>query len=185
RALPLYRTLTSAIREEDGSRLVSYASNRGTADLCFDLVDIISLNTYPGWIGPVDWDTPSDEAIAPHVNALIEKFSGDSPFADKPLIFSEIGACGLYGCHDLARTQWTEEYQADYMVEAARVVLENLRTCGLTLWQFHDTRSYGPSGQVRSKPRGINNAGVLDEYRRPKLACRAVGEYYGTRTDTD
>ncbi len=180
-ALPLYRKLTSAIREEDPSRLVSYASNRQTKDLCFGLVDVISLNTYPGWIGLVDWETHSVDMIRPHLDELIEFFCGDSPHADKPLIFSEIGACGLYGCHDLARSQWTEEYQADFMAEAARVILENPRTCGLTLWQFHDTRSYGPVGQVRSKPRGMNNAGVLDEYRRPKLACQAVAEVYSGR----
>ena len=180
-ARPLYQRLTSAIRDEDPSRLVSYASNRGAADLCFDFVDVISLNTYPGWIGDVDWDTPSVDKIAPGVGQLIEFFSGDSPFADKPLMFSEIGACGLYGCHDLAHSQWTEEYQADYMVEAARCVLDNSRVCGLTLWQFCDTRSYGALGDVRSKPRGINNAGVLDEYRRPKLAVAAVAEAYRAR----
>jgi beta-glucuronidase len=180
-ALPLYRALTSAIREEDPSRLVSYASNRRDQDLCFDLVDIISLNIYPGWIGPVDWETHSVEMIRPFTEDLIQAFCGDSPHADKPLIFSEIGACALYGCHDLAHSQWTEEYQADFMTEAARVILENPRTQGLTLWQFHDTRSYGAFGQVRSKPRGYNCAGVLDEYRRPKLATVAIGELYGSR----
>ncbi|MBN2450682.1 MAG: beta-galactosidase [Lentisphaeria bacterium] len=180
-ALPLYRRLTRAIREEDPSRLVSYASNRTTKDLCLDLVDVIALNGYPGWIGPVDWDTPSTAAIAPFTRRLTEFFSGDSPLADKPLIFSEIGACGLYGCHDLARSQWTEEYQADYMAAAAGAVLEDPRTRGVALWQFCDTRSYGPSGQVRTKPRGYNNAGVVDEYRRPKQAARAVADVFRAR----
>jgi len=180
-ALPLYGRLTRAIRDEDPSRLVSYASNRRTQDLCFDLVDVISLNTYPGWIGQVDWETPSTEAIAPHIEQLVQSFCGDSPHADKPLLFSEIGTCGIYGWHDLAGSQWTEEYQAEYMVTAAQAVLENPRTCGVTLWQFFDTRSYGPRGQVRVKPRGMNNAGVLDEYRRPKLARAAVGKLFTAR----
>ena len=177
-ALPLYTRLVSAIRQEDGSRLVSYASNRSTRDRCFGLVDIISLNTYPGWIGNTDWTVPSADRIAPHIDGLMEFFS-QPEFADKPLMFSEIGACGLYGCHDLARSQWTEEYQADYMAEAAKVILEHPRTCGIALWQFCDSRSYGPAGDVRCKPRGYNCAGVLDEYRRPKLATQAIARVFG------
>ncbi len=180
-ALPLYRRLAGAIREEDPSRLVSYASCHGTRDVCFEVADIISLNAYPGWIGNVDWHTPSIDQIAPFLEILTRFFSGDSPFADRPLLFSEIGACALYGCHDLARSQWTEEYQLDYMVEAVRATLEDPRTCGVALWQLFDTRSYGPQGRVRTKPRGINNAGVLDEYRRPKLAAAAVANAFRNR----
>lgn len=178
-AVPLYTRLVDAIRQEDSSRLVSYASNRGTRDRCFSLVDLIALNTYPGWIGNTDWTTPSAARIAPHIDALMDYFSAPE-YAGKPLIFSEIGACGLYGCHDLARSQWTEEYQADYMVQAARVILDHPRTCGLALWQFGDSRSYGPCGDVRCKPRGYNNAGVLDEYRRPKIAALELAKLFAT-----
>ncbi len=177
-AVPLYTRLVDAIREEDSSRLVSYASNRSTRDRCFGLVDIISLNTYPGWIGNTDWTVPSADRIAPHIASLVEHFS-QPEFADKPLFFSEIGACGLYGCHDLARSQWTEEFQADYMAEATRVTLTSPRTCGIALWQLLDTRSYGPFGDVRCKPRGYNCAGVIDEYRRPKLASLAIAKLFG------
>jgi len=181
-AVPLYRRLTNAIREEDTSRLVTYASNRGEKDRCYQFADIISLNAYPGWIGPVDWNTASVDAIAPHVDSLIERVTHAAAGTDgKPLLFAEIGACALYGCHDLARSQWTEEYQADYMVEAVQAVLSNPRTCGIALWQLYDTRSYGPYGQVRSKPKGFNCAGVLDEYRRPKVASGAIADAFADR----
>ena len=182
-AVPLYTRLVGAIREEDDSRLVSYASNRSTGDRCFGLIDIVSLNTYPGWIGSTDWTVPSVDRIAPHLAKLIAHFS-QGEHSDKPLLFAEIGACALYGCHDLARSQWTEEYQADYMVEAARVILDSPRTCGIALWQLLDTRSYGPCGDVRCKPRGYNNAGVIDEYRRPKLACTALAALFGERENS-
>lgn len=178
-AVPLYSRLVDAIRQEDSSRLVSYASNRCTRDRCFGLVDLISLNTYPGWIGNPDWTIPSIDRIAPHIDSLMEFFS-QPEFVGKPLMFSEIGACGLYGCHDLARSQWTEEYQADYMVQAAKTVLGHPRTCGLALWQFCDSRSYGPVGDVRCKPRGYNNAGVIDEYRRPKIAALELAKLFAT-----
>jgi beta-glucuronidase len=35
-------------------------------------------------------------------------------------------------------------------------------------------------GQVRGKFRGYNNAGLLDEYRRPKLAYDEVRTLFGT-----
>lgn len=183
KALPLYTRLAGAIREEDPSRLVSYASNRGKRDRCFALADVIALNGYPGWIDSITihWETRSIDTIAPYVSEMMSFFSGESPLADKPLLFSEIGACALYGCHDLAGSQWTEEFQAEYMVTAARAILENPRACGIALWQLFDTRAFGPSGQVRTKPRGMNNAGVLDEYRRPKLARAAIGEFFGAR----
>jgi len=44
----------------------------------------------------------------------------------------------------------------------------------VVLWQFCDTRSYVGVGDVRGKPRGFNNAGLFDEYRRPKLAAAHV-----------
>ncbi len=37
-----------------------------------------------------------------------------------------------------------------------------------------DTRSFVNVGDVRGKFRGFNNAGLLDEYRRPKLAYDEV-----------
>ena len=35
-------------------------------------------------------------------------------------------------------------------------------------------RCYVGSGQIRGKPRGYNGAGLVDEFRRPKLAFDAV-----------
>ena len=172
-ARPLCRSLVETIRQEDSSRLVTYASCRNERDVCFDLVDVISMNTYPGWIGDLDWNAHAVTRVAPGVKRLAD-FASRPPLAGKPFIMSEIGACGLYGSHSLARVQWTEEFQADYMAEAARAVLGNPRFCGLALWQMVDSRSYGPWGQVRTKPNGTNLAGLLDEYRRRKLAFDAV-----------
>ena len=48
--------------------------------------------------------------------------------------------------------------------------------CGLFLWQFADVRvaeEWAPS-----RPRTFNNKGILDEYRRPKMAFRVVRELF-------
>jgi beta-glucuronidase len=39
------------VRELDASRLITFASMHGEKDVCLDLVDVISFNTYPGWYG--------------------------------------------------------------------------------------------------------------------------------------
>ncbi|MDR1282846.1 MAG: beta-galactosidase [Opitutaceae bacterium] len=180
----LYQTLAQTLRDADSSRLISYASNRFEKDLCFDLADIISINPYPGWIDGFDdmandpdrrWTTSALSRIRPEIDRLARYFAETPAHRQKPLLVSEIGACGLYGFRDRTRAQWSEEFQADYFDEAIRAVWENPRYAGVTLWQFFDTRSYAHDGpQLRGKPRGFNNAGLLDEYRRPKLAFDTV-----------
>jgi beta-glucuronidase len=174
----MYKQLTDTIREEDNSRLISYASNRWNNDLCFEFVDIVSFNTYPGWINNTDWTRKSTDSIAPHIKQMIE-FSLQDDLCNKPLIFSEIGACAVLGWHDKVATQWTEEFQSEYLEKAIKSILGNERFSGLAIWQFSDTRSYGPSGDVRCKPFGYNFAGVVDANRRPKISSKTVEKLYG------
>ncbi len=197
---PLYERLTRAIRQEDPSRLLSYASNRtipptsyspsrrkkGTrvkvADLNFDLVDVISVNLYPGWLSDIDWETirPLD-MVSERLAELAEDFS-TAKYKDKPVLISEIGAASLPGCHDRLRSYWSEEYQADLVGEAIRSVFSQNRFSGVAIWQMYDTRTFANGTR---KARGFNNAGVLDEYRRPKLAYEVVKELYGKSKRTD
>ncbi len=170
----MYRKIIQAIRAVDNTRLISYASNRIEHDICFDLADIISINPYPGWISECDdWTRNNLIAIEPAIRRLTEYFN-KAQYVDKPLFISEIGACGIYGVHSRERAQWSEEFQADYFEAAVDAVLSNPRYCGIALWQMIDCKSYINSGQIRSKPRGFNCAGLLDEYRRPKLAFDVV-----------
>lgn len=181
-AVPLYSALASAVRAEDPTRLVTYASNRMEHDLCFALADVVSVNPYPGWIWPLgDWNTPSLSVIRPHLLQLAGRLAALPGAVGKPLLVSEIGACALYGCHDRGRAQWSEEFQADFMVEACRAVLDDPRWSGVTLWQFSDSRSFVGVGQIRTKPRGYNCAGLVDEFRRPKLAYDAVRAAWAIR----
>lgn len=174
----LYQSLAQTVRSRDDSRLVSYASNRVRNDICLDLADVISINIYPGWIHDTgDWITPVVEGVRPYVSE-IANFIDSAGHSGKPLLISEIGACALYGCHDRAKAQWSEEFQAEFFAVACRSILDNPRYAGLALWQMFDTRSFVNAGEVRTKPRGFNCAGLLDEYRRPKLAFDAVAEIY-------
>ena len=173
-----YRNIIQSIRALDDSRLVSYASYHGARDRCFALADVISVNTYPGWIGGADqWATRCLDQIRPEVERLAA-WASEGALAEKPMLFTEIGACAMPGCHDYGRAQWSEEFQSDYFREACEVILRHPRFAGLALWQLFDTRTYVNVGSVRTKPLGFNFAGLLDAYRRPKLAFETVRECF-------
>ncbi|NLB69904.1 MAG: hypothetical protein GX804_09555 [Lentisphaerae bacterium] len=172
----LYSAITTAIRAVDPTRLVTFASNRGTRDICFEFADVISVNMYPGWIDS-EWNTPCNDLVKPRIDEFV-KWASEGTRTGKPLLMSEIGACGIYGMHDSGRAQWTEEFQADFLEEACNAVLNNPRFAGIALWQFFDTRSFVHVGHIRTKPFGMNLAGLLDAYRRPKLAYAKIREIF-------
>lgn len=171
-----YAALLKGMKEEDPTRLRSFASCRNIYDVCLDEVDVISMNCYPGWFQDItDSQTLASDLIAPHLKEIANFYSQER-FGGKPIFISEIGACGLYGVRDRFLAQWSEDFQADYMLESVKAIRADERFCGYTLWQFCDSRSY-QRGQIRGKPRGYNCAGLVDEYRRPKLAYDKVAEY--------
>lgn len=179
-SVEFYGELLKDMRKEDPTRLRSFAGNKNVRDLCMDHVDVISLNCYPGWIEDIkDCVTLASETIKPHLTKLADFYSQKS-FGGKPIFISEIGACGLYGIHDDDYAQWSEEFQADFMRTAAEVICEDGRFCGYTLWQFCDTRSY-QRGHIRTKPRGFNCAGIVDEYRRKKLVYNDLADFIKSR----
>lgn len=175
---PVFESTVSTLRSLDPSRLISFASMYAKADLHFDLVDLISLNIYPGWYGCEGVERPLD-LIAPAMREFFASID-DRGFADKPIIISEIGAEGLYGWHDAHNDFFTEEHQAEYIRRACEEALSNKRSSGIALWHFSDVRTYG-GGLSLKRPRAFNNKGTLDEYRRPKAAYRVVKEVFGRK----
>lgn len=172
---PLIKKLSETIRENDPSRLVTFASNRYEKDICLEFADVLSFNIYPGWYD-VGMDLPYPlEPIEPWLERLCA-ITDQPKNAGKPLIVSEIGGAAIYGCHDRIGSQWTEEYQARLLRRICEDIVANDAIAGLALWMFADSRTY-VCGQMR--PRGFNNKGTLDEYRRPKLAFDDVKEVFG------
>ena len=169
--------LSDAIREEDASRLVTFACSYVRNDICTDLMDIIAYNTYPGWITDDAAEDPPSY-IRENRDTIIARFRTYNP-PDKPILVSEMGCCGLYGQHDRGGAQWSEEFQAEYLEEVIRRVFESPELCGLSIWQFNDAKSYcRTGGNIRCKPLAQNLAGVFDQYRRPKLAAETVRKLF-------
>lgn len=164
--------LAEAIRAEDTSRLVTFASNHPFEERNYDKVDVVSINQYPGWYPENrDKERPLDE-IEPLLDRLIAHLKEERQ-DEKPLIISEMGAGAIYGWRDELEAHWSEQYQAAHLGVLARRVVSDERIAGLAIWQFCDGRTYA-DGHALGRPRAFNNKGTFDEYRRPKMAADTV-----------
>lgn len=167
-----YETLLAKLRELDPTRPLTYACNHPMDDKCLDLVDIISINTYPGWYGT------ELEDIAGHLDKISDRMD-EIGQGDKPMILSEIGAGAIYGWRDDHETRWTEAYQARLLETVIRhIFFQGDRWCGLSIWQFGDCRTSHEVRKAIGRPRAFNNKGVVDEYRRPKQAFTTVKDLF-------
>lgn len=161
------------IREMDDSRPCTFASCKFFGDICFDLPDVISCNLYPRWY--------VDKPVRDYLNEVYDWIVEDENGKGKPFIVSEIGAGGLYGCHNAYHGKWTEEYQADALSEQVSECLKFSESMGVYIWQFCDVRV--SSEWFAGRPREMNNKGVVDEYRRPKAAYGRVKEIFEQYTN--
>lgn len=166
---PAYERLLGRLRELDPSRPVTYASHRHLTDQHFDLADIISLNIYPGWY------FANLETMTGWMDNLMQGLK-ERGWGKKPLIFSEFGAGAIYGWHDARNGKWSEPYQAKLLDIALNWMIAQPQVAGTAIWQFCDCLS-SPE-RATGRPREFNNKGLLDEYRRPKLAFDVVREIY-------
>lgn len=90
---------------------------------------------------------------------------------------TEIGAGGLYGYHNAYNSKWTEDYQAETLDKQLRAVLSYKDCTGVYIWQFCDIRI--SEEWFGGRPRTMNNKGVVDEFRRPKMAYNVVKKIFG------
>ena len=149
----------------DPTRPATFACNRMTNDISIDLSDIQAINIYPAW-----YSDEGVECIVPTIDKYLKEKISDK----KPFMISEIGASAIYGDHSGVR--WSEEYQSELCCTVLEKVLTDPRCNGLALWHFANANTYINNVMGISRPRGFNNKGLLDEYRRPKLAWRDLSK---------
>ena len=159
-----YRAQFEIIRSLDKTRPTSFASCKFKTDLCFGLPDVVSYNIYPKWYH----DTPVKE----YLNDLYTWVQDETDGRGKPFLVTEIGAGGLYGYRTPYASKWSEEYQQKALEEQLTGVLSHPACSGVYIWQFSDIRISEEWWGTR--PRTMNNKGVVDEYRRPKLCYETV-----------
>lgn len=166
-----YVEIFSLLRSLDGSRPVTAALLERPGGRVYSRMDVVSVNFYPLWYR----NAPVAEALECKKKE-IRAGGGEG----KPFIVSEIGAGAIYGVHDpLGEAKWSEERQCAILREQISAVLKDPDVCGIFLWQFADVRV--AEEWAMNRPRTYNNKGVVDEYRRPKMAYRTVRELFRSR----
>ncbi len=166
----VYRTHLEYLAS-DRSRLCTFASNKTEGDLCLGMEDICSFNMYPCWYN----DETAEEAMK-RIRTRIKETGNDG----KPIIVSEFGGGAIYNFHDVMRVKWSEEYQADLLKLVTAQLLEQEDVTGIFVWQFCDVRvsQEGERNWPMTRPLSRNNKGIVDEFRRPKLAYYALRDIF-------
>lgn len=164
----IYAAQLHHLRQLDPTRPVSFASCKHFRDICLDLVDVVSWNIYPRW-----YVAESVESYAGRLLAWLE----ENGAAGKPILITEVGAGGIAGFHDpFGRAKWSEERQCDILEEQLSALLANPRLSGVYLWQFADVRVTEEWSHQR--PKTVNNKGIVDLYRQPKLSYQTVKDHF-------
>ncbi len=164
-----YAAQYAQIGRMDQSRPTTSATCRHFTDICLDLPDVVSFNMYSGWYQDVEVKERHEQEM---------DWIASAGGAGKPVIVSEFGAAAMYGYRDRGRCKWSEERQADIIRENLEVYQKDSRLSGVFLWQFADCRVTEEGGWFSTRARSHNNKGVVDEYRRPKLAYDTVKEFF-------
>lgn len=165
----MYKKQYKQIKSMDLSRPTTSATCRHFTDICLDLPDVVSFNMYSGWYKNCPIDERNNQEIE-----WIKKSGGDN----KPIIVSELGAAAIYGYRDRSRCKWSEERQADLIRENLEVYMNDENITGVFIWQFADCRVTEEGEWFATRARCHNNKGVVDEYRRPKMAYDTVKEMF-------
>lgn len=92
---------------------------------------------------------------------------------------SEFGAGSIRGDQTIEGAKWSETYQEAYFDCTLSLFHKEERISGALLWQFTDIRT--AIEKEMGRPRSYNNKGLLDEYRRPKLAYWTVKRLYNAQ----
>ena len=165
----LSKILYTAMKERKDGRIVTYACSHPFDDICMEYCDVICLNQYHGWYGGgIDsWAKHIEDFKARRAKLGME---------NKPIIYSEFGAAAIYGHHTFDDIKWTEEYQARLIEHAISLFMADEAIVGCYVWQYCDIRTCEEMGLNRA--RGFNNKGLVNEYRRPKMAYNAVKRLY-------
>ncbi|QYR21731.1 beta-glucuronidase [Paenibacillus sp. sptzw28] len=165
----MYKKQLEQIRGMDGSRLLSFASHHRDRELCFDLADVVSFNLYPLWYGDED---PGE--LCEQARQWADRLGG----LGKPMIMSEFGGDGHYGFRDPTRVRGTEERHAEIIRRNLAAYTSRPFISGMLIWQFCDCRVTEGTGWLLARAGTQNSKGIVDRYRRPKLAYDVVKEYF-------
>ena len=167
----MYKKQFEQIKSLDTSRPHTFATCMHFTDKSLDLPDILSVNLYVGWGEHED----TKERIDRQAKWMLE-CAGE----ERPIIISEFGAGAIYGLRDKTCQKWSEEYQAEVIRENLEVYMNKEEISGTFVWQFADCR-VTPEVWFGARAGCRNNKGIVDMYRRPKLAYDVIKEMFNKK----
>ncbi len=163
-----FRQLFRLLRELDGTRPVTAALLERPGSRVYGDSDVVSVNIYPKWY--------HNQSVSDRLEEKLQEIA-EGGGSHLPLIVSEIGAGAIYGHHDpFGEDKWSEERQCAILREQIETVLAHPGCVGLFLWQFADVRV--DENWAIHRPKTMNNKGIVDQFRRPKMAYRVVKELF-------
>ncbi|WP_221401476.1 glycoside hydrolase family 2 protein [Paenibacillus phyllosphaerae] len=169
--------LTELVRSKDQSRLVAYATMHPMTDICLGLFDVIGINYYGGWyFGHVEF-----EEMLVKFHERCKEYGAEHT----PVLMTEFGGAGVYGDSGWEPRLFSEDYQAELLSKSLKLFRSDAKISGTYVWQFADTRADLQSRRphFRDRARSFNNKGLVNEYRKPKLAYRVVKGIYKGQND--
>jgi len=170
-------TLADDVHRIDPSRLLSAAllNGRGMVDGHAEMilndplaakVDVVAINTYNGWY------TDDKLSDVPNISWRVP--------ADKPLVFSELGADAKAGFHDpQTMRKESEDYQAAYLQATLKMADKVPTLRGMSPWVLKDFRS--PRRQHPVFEQGWNRKGLISETGEHKQAFAVLADYYAKK----
>ena len=156
---------------------------------------------------PTFTDTDDHEGQLPYVAPYWESQIAwvAANFPEKAFTVSETGGGAVFEWLNASApsTQWSQSFQRDLVAIDATTMANSSRVSGITLWQFSDIKvaqcpqcAYLPHPANLStpwdcayvdvscgRPKGQNNKGAVDWWRREKLSFAAVSQIYGENAD--
>lgn len=153
-------SLIKDAKEQDKSRLVSFAGVHGTPLEWFQNVDVIMINRYYGWyFDPLNLDE-AIKKLSTEIEDIYEK-------TKKPIVISEFGADTIPGFHSASDELYTEEYQVEYWKKYLELAEQKDYLVGLHAWVFADFRTTHSTMRIG----GLNHKGAFTRDRKPKMSA--------------
>jgi beta-glucuronidase len=151
--------------------LITYASNHPKRDICYSLVDVISVNSYHGWYMN---DISKWETFLEDLKIYIDSLN----LSHLPILMTEFGAGAISGVCSFECQKWSENYQEKLLGYVLKLFYNTPGIVGSFIWQYCDIRT--AKEMEMKRPRSFNNKGIVNEYRNPKLAYWSVQKIYNS-----
>jgi beta-glucuronidase len=168
---------TALVRELDGTRLVTFASDRREKDIAFEWVDFIAINEYFGWYYGAIPD------FAGVLDKMHEKWPG------KPIVVSEFGSESIVGWKNAAPKDSGMDYSEDYHIKLVGThlgyIFDPARSgymSGALLWVYADFPNPSAFQRLPAHPpvaAYMNLKGLVTDDRRHKRVWAVVQHAFG------